>query len=71
MSFRERLAEGTPLRIGELALHLGYSREQVRKWIAANVIKTVSLPRGDGDIRGERRIASKEAEKIGKALGLL
>jgi len=66
MSLRARIDEGTPLRIGELARYLGYSREQVRKWIDADVIKTVCL-----DEEGERRVPPVEAERIGKALRLL
>lgn len=62
MTFVERIRHGAPLRIGELATYLGYSREQVRKWIRAGVIKTVALEMSD------QRIPVDEAARIGRIL---
>jgi len=63
MSFAERLKQGAPLRIGELARYIGYSRYQVYKWIEADQIKTVRLVDG-----GDRRIPVAEAERIARIL---
>jgi hypothetical protein len=66
MSFQERLALGTPLRLGELARYIGYSRDQVRKWARANAIVTVVAPGSQ-----EQRVPTDEAERIGKVLKIL
>lgn len=66
MTFTERLAEGTPLRIGELARYIGYSRDQVRKWARTGAISTVCAPGST-----EQRVPTDEAERIGKILKLL
>jgi len=66
MSFRDRLDEGTPLRFGELARLLGYSREQIRKWANAGALETVRPIPG-----AQRRVTVGEAERIGRKLRLL
>jgi excisionase family DNA binding protein len=62
----ERLAEGTPLRLGEFAKMIGYSREQVRKWVDAGQIETVRPIEG-----AERRIPANEAERVCRDLRII
>lgn len=66
MTVRDRLNEGTPIRLGEFARMIGYSREKVRRMVEAEVVETVRLP---GTI--ERRIPTSEAERICKELRLV
>lgn len=67
MSLRDRVAEGTPLRVGELARYIGYSYSQVRKWIEAGELQTVTPPVSGA----ERRVPVDEAKRLAKALRLL
>lgn len=62
MTLKERIAHGAPFRVGELAEYIGYSREQVYKWIEAKQIKTVRPPMSD------QRIPVGEAERLAKIL---
>lgn len=66
MSAVERLQLRTPLRLGEFARLIGYSREQVRKLVKAKVVKTVCLRGGV-----ERRVPPDEAERIFRELRLI
>lgn len=63
----ERLEDGTPLRLGELATLLGYSREMVRKWADAGALKTVRAPVP----RAQRRVSAAEALRFARELGAL
>lgn len=59
-----RLAAGQPpLRVGELATLLGYSRETVRKWLDAGVVEAVRGPDG-----GERRVPVGAALRLAQDL---
>lgn len=59
MTLHERLAEGSPLSLGELAHYLGYSREQVRKWAEAGVLKV-----SRAHPRAHRRVSIEEARRF-------
>ncbi len=63
----ERLSEGeAPLRTGELASLIGYSREQVRKWVDAGAVDSVRA-----GPHTHRRIPVEEARRLCRELGLL
>lgn len=66
MSLRDRLNEGTPIRLGEFARMIGYSREKVRQLVDLGAVKTVCLP---GTV--EKRVPPGEAERICKELRLI
>lgn len=61
----KRFEDRRPLRLGEFAELTGYSREQVRKWADAGMLKTVR-PLGD-----ERRVPIVEAERLARELGIV
>lgn len=59
-----RLQDGQPpLRTGELAELIGYSTPTVRKFIEADVIRTVGLT-------SERRVPVREARRLCDELGI-
>lgn len=66
-AFQSRLAEGSPLTLGELASFLGFSREHVRKLCNERVIKTTESSRP----RAWRRVTVEEAERFARAEGRL
>lgn len=66
MTLRDRISKGTPLRLGEFAKLVGYSRKHVWKLVVSEVIETVVMPGGK-----ERRIPPSEAERIARDLRLL
>jgi len=65
MALKDRLAMGTPLRIVELARYIGYSREQVRKWLDSGTLRAARPTPG-----GRRRIPVEEAARIARECGL-
>lgn len=65
---RERLEDGTPFRLGELARAAGYSREHLRKLADAGVVRAARLSCRAGS---HRRITVEEAERFLRAEGLL
>lgn len=67
MTLVERLADGAPFRLGELARLLGYSREHFRKLADAGVLKTTE-PHRKG---AHRRVTVAEAERFARDEGLL
>ncbi len=52
------MSNSTLLRPGDVASRIGVSRNTVRRWAAANQIRSVSLP------GGERRIPEDEVNRI-------
>jgi len=68
VTLRDRLDDGAPLRLGELAHFLGYSREHLRKLADRGRIKTLRrIPRAGI----HRRVTVDEAERVAKEMGLL
>lgn len=68
MTLRERLDDGSPLRLGELAHFMGYSREYVRRLADQGRIVTVRRIRRAGI---HRRVTVDEAERIARQMGLI
>lgn len=67
MTLRERIEDGSPFRLGELARLLGYSREQLRKWADAGALRTARAPRPGA----HRRVSVEEAERFARELGTI
>jgi hypothetical protein len=59
---RERIEEGTPLRLGEFARLLGYSREHLRKLADAGVLRTERPDRP----RSQRVVPVDEADRFAR-----
>lgn len=62
-----RIEDGRPFRIAELARLIGYSREQLRKWIDAGAVQTVRAPVPTG----QRRIPAAEAQRVARDLRII
>ena len=63
----DRIEEGSPFRLGELATAAGYSREYVRKLADAEVLKTQRPSRAGA----HRRVDVVEAERFLRSEGRL
>jgi hypothetical protein len=66
VKLEERIAQGAPLRIGELATFTGFSRDQIRKWMDCGTLGFVCAP---GSI--ERRVPAAEARRIAIILQII
>jgi excisionase family DNA binding protein len=65
--WERRLSGGAPLRLGELAKLLGFSREHVRKLADAGVVKAIRAERPGA----HRRVDVEEAARFAHAEGVL
>lgn len=60
----ERLAKGTPLRVGELSKMTGYSDRTIREWAEEGKVDTVGLGT-------EKRYPVAAAKRLLESIGVL